>query len=185
MLSLHNRAKGSYGSRCSLSEGIEKADRFRFDEGPAGVSERVLRREQLLPVDRERAFEVFSDPYNLEPLTPPLLRFRIVSAPRRLTEGSELSYRLSLHGIPIRWLTRIDVWEPPARFVDRQLRGPYAIWEHTHTFEDRSGQTLMGDVIRYRPRFGPLGELSRVLFVERDLTRIFDYRRYALAELLA
>jgi ligand-binding SRPBCC domain-containing protein len=145
---------------------------------------RLFEREQLLPVERGRAFEIFSEPSNLEPLTPPRLRFRIISAPERIAAGSELSYQLRLHGVPVRWLTQIALWDPPDRFVDVQVRGPFALWEHTHSFEDRGDQTLMRDVIRYRSRFGPFGEVANALFVARDLTRIFDYRREALSELL-
>lgn len=148
------------------------------------MADQLFEREQLLPVDRRRAFEIFSDPSNLEPLTPPRLRFHIISAPQQLGAGSMLSYKLRLHGIPIRWLTRIALWEPPDRFVDVQVRGPFALWEHTHSFEESGEETLMRDVIRYRPRFGPFGEVAKAVFVARDLTRIFDYRREALAELL-
>jgi hypothetical protein len=98
--------------------------------------------------------------------------------------GALLHYRLRLHAVPIRWTTRIEIWEPPTRFVDIQLSGPYALWEHTHNFEpDGSGGTIASDRVRYAIPFGPLGLLAHRLFVRRDLERIFDYRAEAFARL--
>ena len=77
------------------------------------------------------------------------------------------------------------MWEPPHRFVDVQMRGPYKVWHHTHTFERDGDGTLMRDTVRYALPFGPLGELARRAFVARDLARIFDFRRDAIPELLA
>jgi ligand-binding SRPBCC domain-containing protein len=133
-----------------------------------------------------RAFDFYGDALNLEPLTPPWLHFEVTTPmPIEMGAGTLLDYRLRLHGVPIRWRTRIDVWEPPHRFVDSQVRGPYALWEHTHTFEPAGdGGTLIRDRVRYAIPYGPLGGLADALFVRRDLARIFDYRQQAVAERL-
>jgi ligand-binding SRPBCC domain-containing protein len=145
----------------------------------------LLEREQVLEAEIERAFEFFSRAENLEAITPPWLRFRIVTpTPIEMRPGALITYRLRLHGLPIRWRTRIDEWDPPEGFVDRQLSGPYALWHHTHSFErigDR--RTLMRDRVRYAHRFGPIGALAEPI-VRRDLDRIFDHRRDAIAALL-
>jgi ligand-binding SRPBCC domain-containing protein len=100
--------------------------------------------------------------------------------------GTLIDYRLRLHGVPVRWRTRIEAWEPPERFVDVQVRGPYALWEHTHTFEpDGAHAVVIRDRVRYALPFGPLGRLAHALFVRRDLERIFDHRRRAVAYALA
>ena len=146
----------------------------------------VLRREQRLPLAPAAVFPFFADAANLEAITPPWLRFRIVS-PRAaaLRDGAIVDYRLRLHGVPVSWLTRIEAWEPGERFVDVQLHGPYALWHHTHEFEpDGAGGTLMRDVVRYALPYGPLGEVARRLFVARDLEAIFDYRRDRVRERL-
>ncbi len=150
------------------------------------MRERVLRREQILDVPVERAFEFFARAENLEAITPPLLRFRITSpTPIDIRKGALIRYRLRLHGIGVSWLTRIEEWDPPHGFVDRQLRGPYALWHHTHCFEPLGpDRTLMVDLVRYGHRFGPLGTIGEHLLVNRDLTRIFDYRRDAIPALL-
>lgn len=97
-----------------------------------------------------------------------------------------IEYRLRLHGVPVNWQTRIEAWEPPRRFVDVQVKGPYSLWEHTHTFEeDGPGATMIHDRVRYSIPFGPLGELADRLLVRRDLKQIFDYRRDAVARELA
>ena len=77
----------------------------------------------------------------------------------------------------MRWRTRIVVWEPDRRFVDEQVRGPYALWHHTHTFEPHAEGTLMRDRVRYRLPLGLAGAVAHLAFVRRDLEQIFDFRR--------
>jgi len=151
------------------------------------VRELVLHREQVLDAPVERAFEFFSRAENLEAITPPLLRFRITTPePIEMGVGTLIRYRLRLHGIPVSWLTRIEEWDPPHGFVDRQVRGPYALWHHTHRFEPiGENRTRMTDIVRYGHRLGPLGALAERLVVRRDLDRIFDYRRDSIPALLA
>ena len=99
--------------------------------------------------------------------------------------GALLEYKLRLHGLPINWTTRIESWEPPHGFVDTQLKGPYSLWHHTHEFEpDGDGATVIHDRVRYAIPLGPLGELANLLFVRRDLRRIFDYRAEAVERLV-
>ena len=145
----------------------------------------VLEREQLLAHPIERVFPFFAEARNLERITPPLLGFQVVGdAPIEMRAGAIIQYRLKLHGLPVDWLTRIDEWEPGVRFVDQQLAGPYRLWHHTHTFEDRGGSTLMRDTVRYALPLWPLGELAMPL-VRRDLKQIFDFRRDGVDALLA
>jgi ligand-binding SRPBCC domain-containing protein len=142
----------------------------------------VLEREQFVPVGPEEAFEFFADALNLEVITPPWLGFRVVTPePIEMRAGTLIEYRLRLHGVPIRWLTRIEEWRPGERFADVQLRGPYRHWHHTHSFEERDGGTVMRDVVRYSLPLGPLGRLAHTAIVRRDLERIFDFRRDVVA----
>ena len=146
----------------------------------------LLEREQWLPRPPEEVFAFFSDALSLEAITPPWLAFRVVTpSPIHMGEGALIDYRLRLRGVPVSWHTRIDVWDPPCRFVDRQLRGPYRYWHHTHAFSPRDGGTSMTDSVRYAMPFGPLGGLAHAAFVRRDLERIFDFRHAAVARLLA
>lgn len=141
----------------------------------------VLEREQRLPRPPGDAFAFFADARNLEAITPPWLRFRVVApAPGEMRAGTLIEYRLRLHGIPVRWLTRIAVWEPGRRFVDVQVSGPYRLWHHTHDFLPDAGGTLMRDTVRYALPLGPLGAAAHVLLVRRDLERIFDFRQEAI-----
>jgi ligand-binding SRPBCC domain-containing protein len=145
----------------------------------------VLEREQLLPRARSDVFAFFADALNLEAITPPWLGFRVLTpGPIAMGPGTLIEYRLRLHGLRVDWLTRIEIWEPGRRFVDTQVRGPYRIWRHTHLFEDHPEGTLVRDRVSYEIPLGPLGALARLLFVRRDLDRIFDYRRLAVAEAL-
>ncbi len=143
-----------------------------------------LEREQSLPHPVEDVFAFFADARNLERLTPPLLRFEVLTpGPIEMRPGALIEYRLRLHGVGVDWLTRIEEWEPGVRFVDMQLAGPYRLWHHTHTFERCGSGTLMRDTVRYALPAWPLGELARPL-VRRDLDRIFAFRRDNVARLL-
>ena len=144
----------------------------------------TLERTQLVRRDLDDTFAFFADPWNLEAITPPWLRFRITEAQAPLDAGALLAYRLRLFGLPIRWRTEICRWEPPDAFTDRQLSGPYALWEHTHTFTAVAGGTEVHDRVRYRIPLGPLGALAQRLLVRRWLDAIFDYRAERLRELL-
>jgi ligand-binding SRPBCC domain-containing protein len=142
----------------------------------------VLERSQWLPGAPEDVFGFFADALNLERITPDWLGFRVLTpGPIVMKRGTLIEYRLRLHGVPIRWLTRIEVWEPPVRFVDVQVRGPYRLWHHTHSFERQGDGTRIRDTVRYSLPYGPLGELARRVFVARDLARIFDFRQEAVA----
>ena len=124
------------------------------------------------------AFEFFANAANLERLTPPWLRFSIRTAmPVVMRAGVEIEYRLHLYGVPIRWVSVIDVWEPGVRFVDRQVTGPYVSWRHEHRFEPAGDDvTRVVDEVEYVPRAAWI--TGR--FVRRDVERIFSYREYAL-----
>jgi ligand-binding SRPBCC domain-containing protein len=143
----------------------------------------ILERQQRIELPIDRAFEFYGDARNLERITPPWLGFEVTTpAPIEMGVGTSIEYRLRLHQVPVRWRTRIEAWEPPRRFVDAQVKGPYFLWEHTHTFEaDGPGATIIRDRVRYSIPFGPLGEVANRLLVRRDLRRIFDYRQEAVA----
>ena len=143
----------------------------------------TLEREQRLARSPDEVFGFFADACNLEAITPPSLRFRIVTPrPIEMRAGALIEYRLRLRGLPLMWLTRIEAWEPGRRFVDVQLAGPYALWHHTHEFEAlEDGSTLMRDVVRYALPFWPLGEVAHAAFVGRELQRIFEFRRAEVA----
>ncbi len=147
----------------------------------------VLERRQRLELPVELAFEFYTQARNLAVITPPWMGFEVITpGPIEMHPGALIDYRMKLHGVPLRWRTRIDVWEPPVRFVDVQVRGPYALWEHTHTFErDGEHAVLVGDRVRYSMPLGPLGRIAHATFVKRDLKRIFDYRERAVVEQLA
>lgn len=145
----------------------------------------LLEREQLVRRDPQEIWEFFGDAHNLEAITPTFLGFRVVTPrPIAMGEGALIDYRLRLHGVPVRWRTRIDVWEPHRRFVDQQVRGPYALWHHTHTFEPHAEGTLMRDRVRYRLPLGLAGAVAHAAFVRRDLEQIFDFRRDEVARRL-
>lgn len=137
----------------------------------------VLEREQWIPASLETVSAFFADAGNLDVLTPPWLRFRILTPlPIEMRADARIEYRLRLAGVPVRWRTRIAKWEPPFAFVDVQERGPYALWEHTHRFQPLGDGVLMADVVRYALPWGPLGALAHVAGVKAALAAIFDYR---------
>ncbi len=142
--------------------------------------------EQRIARPLAEVFAFFSQARNLEHITPPWLRFNLVGeGPGQLSEGSLIDYRLRVHGVPVRWTSLIEVWEPGAAFVDRQLRGPYRLWRHRHEFMAAGRETIVRDQVRYALPLGGLGELAHELLIRRDLERIFAFRRRSIERLLA
>jgi ligand-binding SRPBCC domain-containing protein len=141
-----------------------------------------VHRAAVVHASLEDTFAFFSDAANLQQLTPPWLRFTICTPlPITMREGTEIEYRIRVRGIPIPWRTRVDVWEPGVRFVDRQIFGPYVWWRHEHLFQRVPAGTFVLDLVDFLPR---AGWVSRRL-VERDVARIFDYRADALQRVFA
>lgn len=135
-------------------------------------------REVVVPHDLEETFEFFSDAFNLDLLTPSWVGFRILTpSPIEMKLGALIDYQIRIRGIPVRWRTLIEIWEPPHRFVDVQVHGPYRWWHHTHRFEPCEHGTRVIDEVEYS---APLGWLTEPLLVRRDVERIFDYRAEAL-----
>lgn len=138
----------------------------------------------LIPRPRAEVFAFFADAANLEVLTPPWLRFHILTPrPVAMHPGALIDYRLRVRGFPVRWRTRITVWEPPERFVDEQLKGPYKLWHHEHTFTERPDGTEVGDHVRYAVPGGPLSPLIHRFLVARDVQTIFAWRTRKLQEI--
>lgn len=142
------------------------------------MKEFLFERVQTLPRGRAEVFRFFSDPRNLGELTPSWLHFHIVScSTASIGEGTEIDYRLRVRGVPMRWRSLIRAWDPPRRFVDEQVLGPYRRWVHEHSFEDLGDQTRVRDSV-----LG--GALVNRIFVRPDVERIFDYRAQRLLALL-
>ena len=144
----------------------------------------TLERRQWVPRPLPEVFDFFSRAENLQRLTPPWMNFRILTPlPIAMAPGALIDYALRVHGLPVRWRTKIEAWAPPHSFVDTQLRGPYRLWHHTHTFEESNGGTLITDLVRYALPFGFLGQIAHALMVSRDLNQIFEYRAKVVGEL--
>ena len=136
-----------------------------------------LVRTTVLPGSVADVFAFFREPRNLELITPPWLAFRIDSTSDAVVgEGTRIQYQLRLHGIRLRWESRITEYAENSHFADVQVRGPYAQWHHRHSFRATANGVEMTDVVDYRLPFGPLGRLVHWLVVRHQLRAIFDYR---------
>ena len=145
----------------------------------------VLEREQRVARPLAEVFEFFARADNLERITPPWLSFGLVSQePSELRRGTLLQYRLRVDGVPLPWVSEIELWEPCRAFVDRQVCGPYRLSRHQHDFAPIGAQTIVRDRVRYALSLSRFGELAHAVFVRRDLERIFEFRRQAVSQLL-
>ncbi|WII71573.1 TIGR01777 family oxidoreductase [Bdellovibrio sp. 22V] len=149
---------------------------------PYKVQEEFFYAEQFIPEPPEKVFPFFQDAQNLEMITPPTLNFQIENMPKEdLHKGAVIDYRLKIRGVPVKWKTEIDEWQPPHRFVDNQVRGPYRFWHHTHEFQPFCGGTLMVDRVRYKLPGGFPGWLVASQWVRQDVENIFMFRRRYIA----
>lgn len=146
----------------------------------------VLESEALVRAPLARVADFFERPENLEALTPPFLRFRVLTPPPYVMRaGLELDYHITMRGLPLRWKSRISAYTAGHSFVDEALRSPYSYWRHTHTFEARGADTLVRDHVEYGLPLGPLGRIAHALVVRRDLERIFAFRGERMHALIA
>ena len=133
---------------------------------------------QWVPKGVDNVWGFFSDEKNLEKLTPPFLHFHVDHmSTEHIEQGSIIQYKLKLHGLPIKWRSKISHFKKHDRFVDEQIKGPYETWHHTHSFEALGEGTLIKDRIYYRLPFGFLGRMVASLMVARDVAKIFRYRK--------
>lgn len=139
--------------------------------------------EQLLPIDIKSAWSFFSSPANLILITPGELDFKILTPLNEdeIYEGMVIDYKVKpLFGIPVRWKTEICELNKPFSFTDRQLKGPYRIWEHRHAFIEKDNGVLVKDKVNYQLPFGVIGSLTHLLLVRKKIETIFNYRRQML-----
>lgn len=139
--------------------------------------------DQWINRPQKEVFNFFSDETNLEKLTPHWVKLRILgkSTPQ-IEAGTQINYKLNIHGFPIKWRTEIKDWNPPHRFSDVQIKGPYKKWEHLHHFEDLANGTLMTDRVCFRIPMGYMGNILLGSFIRKDVDKIFSYRNQTIQD---
>lgn len=146
----------------------------------------TLRKVQMIRRPREEVFSFFSKPENLKLITPPGLDFIILTPlPINMKSGTLIDYSVRILGVRRHWTTLIIDYNPPEKFVDVQLKGPYTFWHHTHTFKETEEGTLLEDNVQYIVPFGILGRLAHALLIRRQLNHIFEYRAKVIRKHLA
>lgn len=146
----------------------------------------ILKRDMILRKSLPEVFEFFQKPENLERITPPFLAFKIVTPrPVVMRKDLRIDYTIRVCGFPLSWTSLITHFDPPYRFVDEQIAGPYRLWHHEHAFREIDEGTLISDRVQYALALGPLGELAHRLFVKNDLEKIFRYREQAIRKIFS
>jgi len=148
------------------------------------MSSHLFERAIWLPASRDYLFDFFSRAENLQLVTPRWLDFQVLTPlPVEMKLGALYDYRIKLYGVPVTWRTKITAWDPPRRFEDTQLAGPYKVWVHEHLFEPENGGTRMTDRVSYRSRGGPFEPLVDSVFVRSRIEKIFAFREEAFRQL--
>lgn len=145
----------------------------------------TLEKKQKVSRNILNVFNFFSKPENLSIITPKKLDFKITtSSPVDMKEGTLIDYTIKIMTVPVRWRTLISKYDPPNLFVDKQLKGPYLMWEHTHTFKKiNNNETLIQDIVKYSLPYSFIGNIVNALYVKRDLKNIFSYRKEKIKEI--
>jgi ligand-binding SRPBCC domain-containing protein len=143
-----------------------------------------LQCEMLVPVAMWDAFEVFQEPGNLERITPPWLRFRMLTEIPEMRRGACFEYQLSWLGMPMKWCSVISEYEPPFYFVDEMTKGPYAYWRHLHNFRPSEQGTIVSDLVEYSIPYGFVGRAVHRCVVAKQLREIFSFRQAAILDLI-
>ncbi len=158
-------------------------DLYDYEEQGHKVAD-LYRQSQWVSAPLDKVFSFFSNEKNLERLTPKTLEFNVLQkSTAEIQKGTLIDYKLKIHGVPVKWRTLIAEWQPPHRFIDTQIWGPYQLWHHTHTFESLAGGTLMKDKVHYSLPLGALGRAAGLWYVKKDVAHIFDFRRKTIREL--
>ena len=138
--------------------------------------------EQFIDQPINKVFKYFSQPENLEEITPPRLKFTILTPhPIPMEKGSLIDYTIRILGFPVHWRTLITSYNPPHGFVDEQIKGPYVIWHHRHSFKDINGGTMIQDTVRYAVPLGIIGRFLNFIWIQKDLKDIFAYRKIIIS----
>lgn len=144
---------------------------------------RKLNRTVFIPAPIEQVFDFFSLADNLNLITPPWLKFQIKTpGPIRMELNTSIDFALKINGIPIKWRSEITEWHPPGSFTDKQVKGPYAIWEHKHNFFAKDNGTIMEDIITYSVPGFIFEPVVYTLFVGWRLKKIFAFREAKILE---
>jgi ligand-binding SRPBCC domain-containing protein len=141
---------------------------------------------QKIPISLERAWDFFSNPGNLQAITPDNMGFKVISKHQGDTmyAGQIIEYTVKpVLGIPLYWMTEITHVKNGQYFIDEQRFGPYALWHHQHHFKEIPGGVEMTDIVHYKNPLGILGRMANTLFVKKKLKGIFDYRFSKVEEL--
>lgn len=144
----------------------------------------ILTKTTVINKPLSEVFEFFSNAENLNKITPPDMQFKILTPlPIIIKKGTLIDYKIKVNGIPFNWQTEISEWEPNKRFIDKQLKGPYRVWIHEHTFEEKDGKTIMNDHVQFLSPGWFLEPIINKLFIEKKVKGIFAYREKILTNL--
>jgi len=143
------------------------------------MAEHLIKRVQKIPVPIDKVWDFFSDPRNLQAITPGDVHFKILTTdlPAEMRQGQLIDYYIKpFAGFRFFWRTEITYVRKKEYFEDVQLKGPYKLWRHEHFFKEIPGGVEMTDVVHYKAPLGILGQMANAIYLRNKLRKIFEYR---------
>ena len=138
-------------------------------------------KSSILSEDPKTVYAWHEKPMAFQRLLPPWEEIEVIAPPQKIENGSEVVTRMKVGPAKINWVAKHFDVNPPHKFCDEQIEGPFASFRHQHIFDEAPQGTKMIDRVDYELPLGQLGSALGTHFTESRLERLFSYRHRIVA----